>query len=466
MPNIVDRFNIGGEEYHIEPVIDQTPEQGSQHAIASGAVWPYTYDRGDTAKASSEGIFTRNGAFDYTLGSTTATSWLMKVFGHLLGRLGWQRGTGMYSGNPTQSLEYGNGVYIATGETSGMWRSEDGKAWAKVTDLTPTDIRKVVYADGIWVCGTAMYGLWWSEDGISWTQGTGMTTTNIVYGFISHSNGLFVASTISGGGLWWSEDGKSWTQCTGIASNLNISYSSCLQCNNGLWLCGSSGKGMWWSSNGKAWTQCTGISTTASLRAITYADGLFVAGAGGGVWWSEDGKSWTQGTGDLTTYAITCVTKITDAGGASIWYAGSTSHGLWRSSNGKAWTQVSGDSSTHSFSYITYAAGTYIAFSDATGVWYSTGTTWQQGTGGNETHGFNCCVYTNGVWLVGSKTSGVWWSEDCATWHKTPTSVGVVYNMLYNNDMLIVATGGAFYWNNIESFIQSGYFTVMQSGRV
>lgn len=462
MPNIVDRFNIGGEEYHIEPVIDQTPEQGSQHAIASGAVWPYTYDRGDTAKAASEGIFTRNGAFDYTLGSTTVTSWLMKVFGRMLGRLKWQRGTGFSSGRANNALIYADGMYVASGTSVGLWWSEDGKAWTKVTGLPTEDMRGVEHTNGLWVCGSSMNGIWWSENGKSWTQGTGMDASG-VYSYVTYGNGLWIAYTTNTKGLWWSEDGKSWTQCTGVAATMSANVVKYV---GGLWLCGGGSKGLWWSSNGKSWTQCTGISSTlSSLNAVEYEDGLFVAATSSSMWWSEDGKAWTQGTGELTSYSMRCVARFTTQTG-SLWYAGSSSHGIWYSSNGKSWSQYLGDSSTHTFEGFMRAADTYLAFSNTAGIWWSTGGTFQQGTGGNETHGFSYCLYTNGLWLACSRTAGLWWSEDGKVWSMTHGPSGAMFNILYNNDMIVVAANGAFYWNDIECLVRSDYFSTMRSEKL
>lgn len=462
MPNIVDRFNIGGEEYHIEPVIDQTPEQGSQHAIASGAVWPYTDDRGDTAKAASTGIFTRNGAFDYTLGSTTATSWLMKVFGRLMGRLRWQRGTGFNYGRANRALIYANGIYVASGSNIGLWWSEDGKAWTKVTGLPTEDMRDVVYADGLWVCGSSMNGIWWSEDGKSWTQGTG-TDASAVYSNTTYGNGLWISYTSNNKGIWWSEDGKAWTLCTGVSSTRTASLVKYV---NGLWLAGVASSGVWWSNDGKSWTQCTGISSTLSiLYKIEYADGLFEAATTSGMWWSEDGKAWTQGTGDLTSYSMRCVTRITTQTG-SFWYAGAGSHGIWSSSNGKSWTQALGDSTNKTFEGFMRVADITLAFSSTAGIWWSTGGTFQQGTGGNETHGFNYCLYTNGLWLACSRTSNLWWSEDGKVWGTVQGPAGAVDNILYNNDMIVVASSGAFYWNDIECLIRSNYFSTSRVGKL
>ena len=191
---------------------------------------------------SSNKFFTAGGMFDYTFGSTTALSWLGKVFGRLLGRK-WTQGTG---GNTTYNMLY------------------------------------LVYANGLWVCGSISHGIWWSEDGKSWTQGTGENTTYTTQNPV-YANGLWVCCS-SQHGMWWSEDGKSWTQGTGGNTTYRMQY---LVYANGLWVCGSISHGIWWSEDGKSWTQGTGASTTYTTRYPVYVNGLWVCGSNYGMWYSS-----------------------------------------------------------------------------------------------------------------------------------------------------------------------------------
>lgn len=69
MPNrIVDRFNVDGQDYAIEPVIDPTPVEGSQHAVMSGGVYNeikrIDEDKSATPISDSTKNFTAGGAYD------------------------------------------------------------------------------------------------------------------------------------------------------------------------------------------------------------------------------------------------------------------------------------------------------------------------------------------------------------------------------------------------------------------
>lgn len=44
MPNIVDRFNVNGQDFFIEPVLDNAPTEGSQHGISSNGVYQTLMD--------------------------------------------------------------------------------------------------------------------------------------------------------------------------------------------------------------------------------------------------------------------------------------------------------------------------------------------------------------------------------------------------------------------------------------
>ena len=243
---IVDTFNVDGEDYNIEPVMDAVPTQGSPNAVESGGVYSELIaTRGATAVETGRnvnGAFTRKGAFDYTLGSISAQSWLGKVFGHLFGRV-WTQGTGANATFSMNKLTYANGLWVCGSTYHGMWWSEDGKSWTQGTgDNTYYEMEYLVYANGLWVCGSYNHGLWWSEDGKSWTQGTGGNTYYEME-YLVYANGLWVCGSDSHG-LWWSEDGKSWTQVKGITATYAMQY---IVYANGMWACVSNSRGCWWS---------------------------------------------------------------------------------------------------------------------------------------------------------------------------------------------------------------------------
>ena len=167
---IVDTFNVDGEDYSIEPVIDPIPLEGSQHAVMGGGVYSELIaTRGATAVETGRnvnGAFTRKGAFDYTLGSISASSWLGKVFGRMFGRA-WTQGTGANTTyNMQYYLTYANCIWVCGSSSHGVWWSEDGKAWTRGIGIADGaaggDIEILAYVNGLWLCSCTNHGIWWS----------------------------------------------------------------------------------------------------------------------------------------------------------------------------------------------------------------------------------------------------------------------------------------------------------------
>jgi hypothetical protein len=110
--------------------------------------------------------------------------------------------------NRWKNVSYGNGLFVAVSDSSGVTTSTDGITWTGRT--TPSGgWADVSYGNGLWVAvGTGL--LMTSPDGTTWTRRT-ITQTNtwrsVVYG-----NGVWVAVASSGyDRVMTSPDGITWT---------------------------------------------------------------------------------------------------------------------------------------------------------------------------------------------------------------------------------------------------------------
>lgn len=464
---IVDKFNVDGQDYSIEPVLDAVPMQNSQHAVMSGGVFA---DKSDVPVQGSTKNFTAAGAYDFFDGSKASKSWLGKVFGHLLGRK-WQR---VVTAN-SYCAAYGKGVWVLGCATLGGLWSEDGTHWEQCTSLPANKpVYEVLYADDIFVAWVGDVGLYWSEDGKDWTLCTG--TFNTTSKFLSYANGMWFCTGQSSG-LYWSEDGKVWAQATGDISTSSIYRANGVIYANGIYVCGASTStnfGAFWSEDGKAWTRATG--GTGSVSWLTHLNGIWLAANGvgsssnAGIIWSEDGKSWSAGTTSYSGADGYSVGNIVYGNGvfvAPALAAGSGSIGCLWSEDGKAWSQCTGITTyniTITAYGVAYADGIWVCGLNGYGVaWSNNGKDWTVGTAPEtDLSGFR---YANGIWLCkGAGRKAILYSLDGMVWNLSSANVDWEVNGVKNfiayaaGVWLAISTAGC-YCSSIEQLIEEGAIT-------
>jgi len=248
------------------------------------------------------------------------------------------------------SIAYGNGRWVAVGDSGKASYSDDGINWTVLTPGTDSGIRfgttnaiSIKYDNERWIVvgegGKASY----SNDGINWT------TTNLNYDFmvpddmgkgycamlshmgafieingVAYGNGRWIAVGNHGGGSYSDNNGESWTviepgcEDYGDAgteglkfgwegdyyspgnSVFNIAYGKDDEDNN-LWVAvGEEGKASY-SNDGLNWTVLTpgtdsGIrfGTSHDAYSVAYGNGRWVVvGQSGRASYSDDGVNWT-----------------------------------------------------------------------------------------------------------------------------------------------------------------------------
>lgn len=247
---VVDSFNVDGNEYHIEPVLDAVPTEGSQHAVQSGGVYdslqqldidvsgkadktttvngqPLSSDvtitkaelglgnvvnTGDSGTPAQNGTskFTTGGAFNF-FRTTSYEQWVVWALSHRLGQK-WLAGSGIPAAASSIYTCTANGMFFAAAGSSGaLYASSNGISW-QATNITSglTYMVCVVYFKNVYVLlGDAK--IYWSSNGTSWTQSS-LSFTPSIFGFATNGSVLVHAAT---NGLIYSTDGKTWAACTG-----------------------------------------------------------------------------------------------------------------------------------------------------------------------------------------------------------------------------------------------------------
>lgn len=253
---VIDKFNVDGEEYIIEPQIDPVPIENSQAAVMSGGVWQAIQDAAYSA--------------DFLKNPSVSAA----VFGHMLGRV-WKVSVSTSMNNAFGVVDNGN--IIVTTKTVN-------------SQITPA----------------------WSEDGKSWTDGTVTGgTMNQYCAFLYYGNNTWVIGTVSLNTLniFTSFDGKAWSFVSSIAYSLFLEYETHHRIAYAF--------GKWWlptmdglqvSEDLSNWSIDSGVDWTTKLAgafAVDYIDGKLLLNKGDGLWCTTDGTTWAHVTSSSNSYHVT-----------------------------------------------------------------------------------------------------------------------------------------------------------------
>ena len=421
--NIVDSFNVEGQEYHIEPVIDPVPVENSLHAVASGGVFA---DKSNVPVQGSTKNFTAAGAFDFFANQTDKTGWLTKVFGPRFGRK-WTQASNVASNAEVRYVGFVNGLWLVNiyGHTASaglFWSTDKCATLTKTTGFnfsSDVSVTKIIYANNLWVAATSA-GVIWSEDGKDWTR-----TQASMIGFcndIVYAEGLFVVSaentvrwstdgnnytlgltlssaanragqivyanntwvvatnkgagTTGGEGIYHSTDGKNWTAATGNISTLSVEaiyfYEEPQYGTTKFWFAGTSGNGLWRSTNTQSWSRVGSndgdVPDTATINSFIRANGLIIA-CGSGTFYTVGGLKWNAGVVCGGGYAARPLALMSYANG--LFVARGTNTGVALSNTGVLWIGSNGFPGSTTVTSIAYGEGMWFAATYSKGLWRS-----------------------------------------------------------------------------------------------
>jgi len=250
------------------------------------------------------------------------------------------------------SVAFGNGVFVAVGNSANIERSTDGKQWSHVQSTSGGSfLGSVTFANGIFVVVGNNGKILTSSDGQVWTDRS--INSSDYYTTVELVNGKFYAVGERGinGVIICSDDGTNWSL---VATLPQPSWS-----------------GVWSSDN------------SVTLKGIAYLNGHYVIGTNtfSTLYVSTNGTSWTQqrlpkGVGGQ----LESINFVKNLNGELYAYGFdySNGNGLYTSTDGINWTReaVSGN-----YNDAEYANGVYYLFHD-TNITYSTdGANWSTRTG-------------------------------------------------------------------------------------
>jgi len=213
----------------------------------------------------------------------------------------WTTRTSGFGTTGIRGVTYGDGLYVAVGDSGTLTTSTDAITWTtRTSGFGTTRIWSVTYEDGLYVAVGDSGTLTTSTDGITWTSRTSGFGTTRIYG-VTYGDGLYVAVG-SSGKLTTSTDGITWTTRTsgfGFYGVEGVTYGNSLYV-----IVGGNGQ-LATSPDGTTWTTRTSGFGTSVILGVAYGDGLYVAvGDDGKLTTSTDAITWTTRTSGFGTTGI------------------------------------------------------------------------------------------------------------------------------------------------------------------
>lgn len=122
----------------------------------------------------------------------------------------WKQVYGTTS-HPTNSITYGNGLFVEVGQDGAILTSKDGVTWTAQESNSKAHLYHILWNDNLFLATGTSGEILTSPDGISWTRQPRFSNSDIYFNAIAWNGTVFVAMTNYFGGLYTSADGITWT---------------------------------------------------------------------------------------------------------------------------------------------------------------------------------------------------------------------------------------------------------------
>ena len=265
----------------------------------------------------------------------------------------WTSRTSGFGTATVYTIGFGNGLFLAVGNSGTLTTSPDGITWtSRTSGFGTTRINGVTYGDGLYVAVGYSGKLTTSTDGTTWTSRTSGFGTTAIRG-VTYGDGLYVAVG-SSGTMTTSTDGTTWTTRTsGFGSTDNI-YG--VTYGDGLYVAVGDSGTLTTSPDGITWTTRTSGFGSGVIQDVTYGDGLYViVGDLGKLSTSTDGITWTSRTSGFSNnaYGVTY--------GDGVYVAVAYNGELATSTNATSWTSRTSGFGTTTIRTVMFGDGTFAA---------------------------------------------------------------------------------------------------------
>ena len=289
-----------------------------------------------------------------------------------------------------------------------------------------------------------------SADGVTWTRLTGLTGSFLTQ--IAYGNSTFVAVGNSGAIRTSTDNGVTWVSSTFGSIGFNG------VCFDGTQFVAVGNSGVVaTSTNGTNWTSRTALSGTPTMRAITVANGVYIAVGDAGIIQTSDGlynggtqPAWTvRASSTGNNFRSVSANGVTSATIVAVGDSGTIRVSTNTSTSGSSWT-IANSPAGNSVNAVTFANGKFIAAAGSQFFTSTDGSNWGTTTSsilplGNL--GANVIVYAGGQYLIGAYPGAIITSTTGAvdTWTlRTGGTAALFTNVIHGGGVYLgVGNSGA-----------------------
>ncbi len=328
----------------------------------------------------------------------------------------WQWSIPLPRSEDLLSAIFGNGVFVAVGESGTILTSSDAQNWRDQSLLTRTNIPAIAFASGRFMM--LMPGdddppaLLISSNATDWAA-TGLPPGETILSLCAANNRFITAGSDAQSNLLISvsDDGSSWTQSTLpiAATNLAVAYG------NGRFVA-LAGSQILISTNAARWSAASALPDALNL---SFGNTRFVAvGNAGKVWTSSDGSAW------LPRFSGTNQDLLVAGFAANRFIAAGKNGTIVTSSDGVTWTSVPSTTSSRLNAFAPNAQGAALFGKGGVILSSSNGLAWSERATGPTVAGLNGIVFTNDAFIAVGDSGTILASIDGRDWtaRVSPTS--------------------------------------------
>lgn len=184
--------------------------------------------------------------------------------------------------------------YLAVSDGSGLYSSQDGINWQRVSTSGFGGNFNIAYKNGMYLSGGDWQTVYTSADGVNWDSHSLCETTtgcfSEIYALTGNVSGYVAAG--EDGLLYFSSDGSSWSVQDGFAGAYESFLSAAASPDR--FVVAGTGRGVIYSDSGTVWSEGVFDTTTTPLLLEVIWTGTQFVGVGyDGIYASTDGATWT-----------------------------------------------------------------------------------------------------------------------------------------------------------------------------